>query len=76
MSTKKTGDKILSYGLAGVKVDESSVRYYPLDELFSKVIGFAGADGQGVVGLETTYDEILRGTPGRYTLYVMAEVWR
>ena len=67
--SKKTGDKILSYGLAGVKVDESSVRYYPLDELFSKVIGFAGADGQGVVGLETTYDEILRGTPGRiYTV--------
>lgn len=65
----KTGDKILSYGLAGVKVDESSVRYYPLNELFSKVIGFAGADGQGVVGLETTYDEILRGTPGRiYTV--------
>ena len=67
--SKKTGDKILSYGLAGVKVDESSVRYYPLNELFSKVIGFAGADGQGVVGLETTYDEILRGTPGRiYTV--------
>ena len=67
--SKKTGDKILSYGLAGIKVDESSVRYYPLDELFSKVIGFAGADGQGVVGLETTYDEILRGTPGRiYTV--------
>ena len=62
--SKKTGDKILSYGLAGVKVDESSVRYYPLNELFSKVIGFAGADGQGVVGLETTYDDILRGTPG------------
>lgn len=37
--------------------------------MFSKVIGFAGADGQGVVGLETTYDEILRGTPGRiYTV--------
>ena len=67
--SKKTGDKILSYGLAGIKVDESSVRYYPLDELFSKVIGFAGADGQGVVGLETTYDEILRGTQGRiYTV--------
>ena len=67
--SKKTGDKILSYGLAGIKVDESSVRYYPLNELFSKVIGFAGADGQGVVGLETTYDEILRGTPGRiYTV--------
>lgn len=66
---KETGDKILAYGLDGVKVDEASIRYYPNNELFSKVIGFAGSDGQGVVGLETTYDDYLRGTPGKiYTV--------
>ena len=53
------GEKILSYNLDGVKVDESSIRYYPNNELFSKVIGFAGSDGQGVVGLETVYDKLL-----------------
>lgn len=69
MSLKKQAIKYYHMAWRGVKVDESSVRYYPLNELFSKVIGFAGADGQGVVGLETTYDEILRGTPGRiYTV--------
>lgn len=66
---KSVGDKILSYGLDGIKVDEASVRYYPNNELFSKVIGFAGSDGQGVVGLETTYDSYLKGTAGKiYTV--------
>lgn len=63
--SKEMGEKILSYNLDGVKVDESSIRYYPNDELFSKVIGFAGSDGQGVVGLETVYDKLLAGTPGK-----------
>ena len=67
--SKETGDRILSYGLAGVKVDESSIRYYPGNELFSKVIGFSGADGQGVVGLEATYDDVISGKPGKiYTV--------
>lgn len=63
--SKEIGEKILSYNLDGVKVDESSIRYYPNNELFSKVIGFAGSDGQGVVGLETVYDKLLAGTPGK-----------
>ena len=63
--SKEMGEKILSYNLYGVKVDESSIRYYPNNELFSKVIGFAGSDGQGVVGLETVYDKLLAGTPGK-----------
>ena len=63
--SKEMGEKILSYNLDGVKVDESSIRYYPNNELFSKVIGFAGSDGQGVVGLETVYDKLLARTPGK-----------
>lgn len=63
--SKEMGEKILSYNLDGVKADESSIRYYPNNELFSKVIGFAGSDGQGVVGLETVYDKLLAGTPGK-----------
>ena len=63
--SKEMGEKRLSYNLDGVKVDESSIRYYPNNELFSKVIGFAGSDGQGVVGLETVYDKLLAGTPGK-----------
>lgn len=61
---KQTADSIREKNLAGVMVDEDYKRYYPYNELASKVIGFTGADNQGIVGLEVKYDEILAGTPG------------
>ena len=45
---KEIGDEIRKYNLAGVKVDEDYKRVYPYDELASKVLGFTGADNQGV----------------------------
>lgn len=62
---KETGDKIRSYGLAGIKVDEDYKRYYPFDTLASKVLGFTGGDNQGILGLEVKYDEYLQGTNGK-----------
>ena len=62
---KETGDRIREYGLDGVKVDEDFKRYYPYQELASKVLGFTGADNQGIIGLEVQYDEILKGTDGK-----------
>ncbi len=62
---KETGDKIREYGLAGVKVDEDYLRWYPYGELASKVLGFTGSDNQGIIGLEVMYDELLAGTPGQ-----------
>lgn len=61
---KEIADKIRSLDMDGVMVDEDFKRYYPYDDLASKVIGFTGADNQGIVGLEVYYDEILQGTPG------------
>lgn len=61
---KETGDRIRNYDLAGVKVDEDYKRYYPYDELASKVLGFTGGDNQGIIGLEVKYDEYLKGTNG------------
>ncbi len=62
---KSTGDVIRNYGLEGVKVDEDYRRYYPYGALASKVLGFTGADNQGIIGLEVKYEEILQGTPGK-----------
>lgn len=62
---KETGDAIRAYGLSGVKVDEDYKRYYPYGTLASKVLGFAGADNQGILGLEVKYDEYLQGTNGK-----------
>ncbi len=62
---KTVGDTIRSYGLSGVKVDEDYRRYYPYETLASRVLGFTGGDNQGILGLEVTYEEILKGEPGK-----------
>lgn len=61
---KKTGDKIREHNLSGVKVDEDYKRYYPYESLASKVLGFTGADNQGIIGLEVKYEKYLKGMDG------------
>lgn len=61
---KTVGDRIREYDLAGVKVDEDYKRYYPYDELASKVLGFTGGDNQGIIGLEVIYEDALQGEAG------------
>lgn len=61
---KETGDKIREYNLEGVKVDEDYKRYYPYESLASKVLGFTGADNQGIIGLEVQYEKYLKGVDG------------
>ena len=66
---KTIADRIRNMQLEGVMVDEDYRRYYPYSTLASKVIGFTGSDNQGIIGLEVTYDDILRGKDGViYTL--------
>jgi stage V sporulation protein D (sporulation-specific penicillin-binding protein) len=62
---KETSDKIRDMGLDGVMVDEDYKRYYPYGNLASRVIGFTGADNQGIIGLEVSYDSYLQGEDGR-----------
>lgn len=62
---KDVGDRIRAYGLSGVKVDEDYKRYYPYDSLASKVLGFTGADNQGILGLEVKYDSYMQGKNGK-----------
>ena len=62
---KADGDRIRSHGFAGVKVDEDYKRYYPYDSLASRVLGFTGADNQGIIGLEVMYEKYLKGRDGK-----------
>ena len=50
---------------AGINIDEDSKRYYPYSTLAAQVIGFTGSDNQGLDGIESRYDEMLKGTKGR-----------
>lgn len=61
---KETGDRIRSYKLAGVKVDEDFKRTYPFGNLASRVLGFTGSDNQGIIGLEVEYEDYLEGQNG------------
>ena len=61
---KEVGKRIMAYELDGVKVDEDYRRVYPYDELASKVLGFTGSDNQGIIGLESKYESVLKGQDG------------
>lgn len=61
---KELADKIREYDLAGVMIDEDYKRFYPLESLASRVIGFTGSDNQGIIGLEVEYEDYLHGIDG------------
>lgn len=61
---KEISDQIRNMELAGVMVDEDYKRYYPYSEFASRVIGFTGADNQGIIGMEVAYDKYLQGQDG------------
>ena len=61
---KSMWDEIMNLGLSGVKVDEASKSYYPYGRLASQVLGFTGADNQGIIGLEVMYERYLKGRDG------------
>lgn len=52
-------------GLSGVYIAEDSKRYYPFGRYLSHVLGFTGADNQGLTGLELYYDDALSGKKGQ-----------
>ena len=49
----------------GINIDEDTKRYYPYGSLASSVIGFCGTDNQGLSGIESKWDSVLTGTPGK-----------
>lgn len=49
----------------GINIDEDTKRYYPYNSLASHIIGFTGSDNQGLDGIESYYDDLLKGTQGK-----------
>lgn len=62
---KNIADEIRKMNIPGVAVDEDIKRIYPYSNLASHVIGFVGKDNQGIVGLESKYEEYLKGKHGK-----------
>ena len=49
----------------GINIDEDTKRYYPYSTVASSVIGFCGNDNQGLSGIESKWESVLTGTPGK-----------
>jgi cell division protein FtsI (penicillin-binding protein 3) len=58
-------DAILDLDLPGVYAQQEYQRFYPQGEVTAHLVGFSNVDDIGQEGLELTYDEWLRGVPGR-----------
>ncbi|AGK52980.1 stage V sporulation protein D [Bacillus sp. 1NLA3E] len=65
--------EIRSLGLKGVYIGEDSKRHYPFGTYLSHVLGFAGVDNQGLMGLELYYDKELNGKEGSVKFYADAK---
>ncbi|MFH0345563.1 stage V sporulation protein D [Bacillus vallismortis] len=65
--------EIKALDLKGVYVAEDSIRHYPFGSFLSHVLGFAGIDNQGLLGLEAYYDDDLKGEKGSVKFYTDAK---
>lgn len=58
-------DRVLSLNISGVYGQQEYQRFYPQGEVAAHLVGFSNVDDVGQEGLELTYDDWLRGVPGR-----------
>ncbi|NLT57698.1 MAG: PASTA domain-containing protein [Clostridiales bacterium] len=67
--TKELADEVRllkkEHNLAALALAEDSKRYYPYGSFASHIIGFTNIDGKGIEGIESYYDDVLVGMPGR-----------
>ncbi|MBU8786314.1 stage V sporulation protein D [Bacillus glycinifermentans] len=61
--------EVRDLNLKGVYIAEDSIRHYPFGSYLSHVLGFAGIDNQGLLGLEAFYDDELKGEKGYVKFY-------
>jgi len=65
--------EVRALDLKGIYIGEDSKRHYPFGDYLSHVLGFAGIDNQGLMGLELYYDEELKGEKGSVQFYANAK---
>nr|WP_211302893.1 penicillin-binding protein 2 [Allonocardiopsis opalescens] len=57
-------ERILEHDLGGIATERDFQRRYPNGEVAANLVGFVGADGSGLEGLEYSLEDTLAGTPG------------
>jgi cell division protein FtsI (penicillin-binding protein 3) len=61
-------DRVRALDLPGITLFKESRRYYPNRQLAATLLGYVGVDGKGLAGIESAYDERIRGREGRVQL--------
>lgn len=74
--THEKAKEIRALNIKGIYIGEDSKRHYPYGSYLSHVLGFAGIDNQGLMGLEAYYDKQLKGTKGSVQFYADAKQQR
>ena len=71
LKRKATADEVACARETGFPVGtiEEYGRFYPGGPLAAHVLGFVGADNDGLGGIEFALDEVLHGEPGRRTVW-------
>ncbi|MCI4182451.1 peptidoglycan glycosyltransferase FtsI, partial [Dickeya dianthicola] len=62
------GEYIHKLKLPGINLRQESRRYYPSGQVTSHLIGLTNIDGQGIEGIEKSFDRWLTGLPGERTV--------
>ncbi|MDQ4149455.1 MAG: penicillin-binding protein 2 [Actinomycetota bacterium] len=60
--------RVAELKIPGVAALSESKRFYPSGELAAQVVGFVGSDNGGLSGLESRYDRVLNGSPGKMVM--------
>lgn len=71
--TPTVGSQILALAIPGITTSDTTQRLYPDGTLASNVVGFVGADGKGLGGLELSYQKQLAGHNGSSSFAVGAD---
>lgn len=63
--SRDVASQIAKLKLEGISQESAYSRYYPLGQIVSNIVGFTNIDGIGQYGIEASFEEELRGNPGR-----------
>lgn len=65
---EEIADRVTKLGLPGIYSLDEHRRSYPKGTLASNVIGYVSMDGEGLAGVEHSFDQYVRGRSGKVTL--------
>jgi cell division protein FtsI (penicillin-binding protein 3) len=67
-----TAARFRALNLKGIYFQKEPKRFYPKNDLAAQVIGYVGMDDDGLAGIERSFDQRLRGHPGKMLISVDA----